>query len=300
MVQAAVLAVIACGRQGMPAHGAVLGSAYVEVVVASMLGALAAVTLGLMLSALVTSPDKALTVLPMTLVGQLVFSGAWVPLNAPGLRPLRDLSSAHWTVHAVRSTVKGDAGDWWLAIFALIGLTTAAVLITMALVQRSVLPTRIGEVRARLAPHTMPGIGLVIGAAAIVVLMLGVSEHSGTASDYVPRPKPSALVAAIVPKTGQPPAPVRADVVPPLPPSPDALAAAEAAKAEMATKAAEAAAAADAAKGELAKQQAALAAAKRAATTPAPAAAPLAPAAAPAPAPTTTVPALPTECAAPV
>ena len=298
MVQAAVLALIACGRQGVPAHGAVLGPAYPEIVLATAIGALAAVALGLMLSALVTSPDKALTVLPMTLVAELVFSGAWVPLNAPGLRQLRDLSSAHWTVHAVRSTVKGDAGDWWLAIFALLGLTAAALLTTMALVQRSVLPTRIGEVRARLAPHTMPGLGLVISAATIVVLVLGVSEHAGTASDYVPRPKPSALTAAIVPKAAPAPVAVRADVVPPLPaPSPDALATAEAATAELAAKTAEAAAAADAAQRELAKQQAALAAAKRAAATPA---APVAATSAPPPAPatTTTVPSVPTEAAA--
>ena len=44
-----------------------------------------------MLSALVTSADKALTVLPISLVAQLVFSGAWVPLNGPVFRQLRDL-----------------------------------------------------------------------------------------------------------------------------------------------------------------------------------------------------------------
>src|SRR5205085_5421021 len=205
---------------------------------------------------LVTSPDKALTVLPMTLVGQLVFSGAWVPLNAPVLRQLRDLSSAHWTVHAVRSTVNVDPGDWWLSVFALLALSAAALVATMALVHRSVLPTRIGEARARIASHMTPGMRLVAGAAVIAAVVLGVSENKGTASDFIRRPKLLAAPAALPPNHP----PVATAMVPPAPaPATDALAAAEAAKQQMAAQAAQAIAAAEAAKQQIARQQAALA-----------------------------------------
>jgi hypothetical protein len=195
-------------------------------------------------------------------------------------------------VHAVRSTVNSDGGDWWLSVFALLGLTAAMLVTTMALVHRSVLPTRIGEARARLASHVTPGLRLVVSAAVIAVVVLGVSENKGTASDYISRPKLAAAAAAL--PANHPPVST-AVLLPAPPPAPDALATVEATKQQMAAQATQTAAAADAAKQQIAKQQAALDALKRSAAKPAitiaqaaPAPVPVAPA--PAASPTTTTP----------
>ena len=68
MAQTTVLTLIACASQHPSASGALLGSGRVELAVVGALVGLAGTALGLLLSALATSPDKALALLPMTLV----------------------------------------------------------------------------------------------------------------------------------------------------------------------------------------------------------------------------------------
>jgi hypothetical protein len=137
MVQASVLTAIAVARQHAPGHGAVLGSGVVELVVTAAAAGLAAVALGLLVSALVRTPDKAVAVLPMVVVAEFVLSGfkpamTWVP----GLAQLRDLAGSHWAVEAMGATVTGDAHAWWTSIFALLLLTVAALAATAFLVRR--------------------------------------------------------------------------------------------------------------------------------------------------------------------
>ena len=189
MLQSAILAVVATMHQGVPAHGAVLPSGVLELAVVGALAGLCAIAIGLMLSALVTSADKALTVLPVSLVAQLVFSGAWVPLNGPLFRQLRDLSSLHWAVHAMRATTIHDRGDWWLSVFALLVITGSAIFATLALVQRRVLPTQIGETTARLGFRMQAGMRPAAIAAGGLLLVLAVTSVAATTSDFVPRAK---------------------------------------------------------------------------------------------------------------
>ena len=189
MIQSALLAVVATAHQDVPAHGAVLPSGVLELALVGALAGLCAITIGLMLSALVTSADKALTVPPISLVAQLVFSGAWVPLDGPLVRLLRDLSSVHWAVHAMRATAIHDRGDWWLSVFALLVITGSAVFATLALVQRRVLPTQIGEATARLGFRTQAGLRPAAIAAGGLLLVLAVTSVVGTTSDFVPRAK---------------------------------------------------------------------------------------------------------------
>jgi hypothetical protein len=72
--------------------------------VASATG-LAAMALGLLISALVSNADKALTILPVLLFAEFLLTGGLFPVTAPGLRELSYLSSAHWGYAAAASTV---------------------------------------------------------------------------------------------------------------------------------------------------------------------------------------------------
>ena len=129
MVQGAILALIACAGQQPPTGGALLGSGRVELAAAGALVGLAATALGLALSAVATAPDRALALLPMTLVTELALAGGWASdLSAPGLGLLRDLTGAHWGVDLIGATVAGDAGAWLWATSVLLALTALGAL----------------------------------------------------------------------------------------------------------------------------------------------------------------------------
>jgi hypothetical protein len=213
MIQSAILAVVATAYQGVPARGAVLPSGVLEVALVGALAGLCAIAIGLMLSALVTSADKALTVLPISLVAQLVFSGAWVSLDGPLFRQLRDLSSVHWAVHAMRATAIHDRGGWWLSVFVLVVITASAIFATLALVQRRVLPTQIGEATAHLRFRMQAGMRPAALAAGGLLLVLAVTSVAGATSDFVPRAK----LLGVLHHKSPPAAPVTAT-------SPDAVA----------------------------------------------------------------------------
>jgi ABC-type multidrug transport system ATPase subunit len=136
IIQAGIFTAIACIRQAPPAHGAVLGWGLGELIVTTALSGLAAVALGLLLSALVSTSEKALTILPVTLVAQLVLSGAWGSVAVvPGIGRLSDLTGSYWGVRAIEATVAGDAGAWWAAIVALTSLTVATLVATLVVVK---------------------------------------------------------------------------------------------------------------------------------------------------------------------
>jgi hypothetical protein len=140
MLQTTILASIACSAQHPPTGGA-LGSGRLELAVAGALVGLAATALGLLLSATVTSPDKALALLPMTLVTELALAGGWAAsLTTPGLEVLRDLTGARWGVEAIGATVAEDRATWLHASIILLGLTAGALVVTAALVHRHTRP----------------------------------------------------------------------------------------------------------------------------------------------------------------
>lgn len=107
VVQSAVLVAIATARQRGPDDAVLLGWALGELMVVVALAGVAAMALGLFVSAVAGSPERATSVLPMLLILQLVLSaGVVLPEigDKPVLRQVGYLSSAQWGVSAAAST----------------------------------------------------------------------------------------------------------------------------------------------------------------------------------------------------
>jgi hypothetical protein len=128
-MQAALLVLIGLGRQkifqyvdpfsqGVPSdtlnfslqqlegtHGSFFGSVRFEIIFDVALIGLAAMALGLFVSAITNSADKALSIAPLLLVPQLVLTGGLYPITTFPLAQLKFLSSAFWGQSAVASTV---------------------------------------------------------------------------------------------------------------------------------------------------------------------------------------------------
>ena len=107
--QAVVLCVLALGRQHGPGSAIVLGWPLGEIMVAAAVTGLAALALGLLVSAVAKTPDRAMTVLPMVLVLEMVLAvGAIVPsvTDKPVLKQVSYLSSAQWGTAATGATAE--------------------------------------------------------------------------------------------------------------------------------------------------------------------------------------------------
>jgi hypothetical protein len=106
VLQAAVLVAFGLARQLGPRHGALLPSGRFEMFVVVSLTGLSAMALGLLVSALVSNPDKALTILPVILFSEFLLTGEVFNLRGiPVLDQLSYLTSAHWGYSAGASTV---------------------------------------------------------------------------------------------------------------------------------------------------------------------------------------------------
>jgi ABC-type multidrug transport system ATPase subunit len=109
VLQAVVLVLLGAARQGGTGHGAVLPALRPELIVDVSLAGLAAMGLGLLVSAAVSRADQALTLLPLLLVPQLVLSSPYFSIDEKvGLRELSYVASAHWAYAGVASTVHLD------------------------------------------------------------------------------------------------------------------------------------------------------------------------------------------------
>lgn len=107
VIQSVVLVSLAIGRQQGPDSGVLLGWGQGELIVVVTLAALAAMALGLLVSALAGSPERASSLLPMVLIVQLLLSaGIMLPemVDKPVLREAALFSSAHWGVAGAAST----------------------------------------------------------------------------------------------------------------------------------------------------------------------------------------------------
>ena len=219
MVQAAVLVLIATVHQSVPRHGAVLSSGLVELMVGAALTALAAVALGLLLSAVVNSPDKALSILPMTLVAQLVLSGGWASvLTRPAIHQVADLTAARWGVQAVEATTRGDGHAWWSACWALVGLTAGCLLAADLLLRRR-LRLEVVSVRRVTLPVVLAGIAALAltvarpttGPTHLAADHLTAAGPAPQATAHIPGPAAHVLAMATrPPSTGAVPATVAA------------------------------------------------------------------------------------------
>ncbi|MGH9223660.1 MAG: ABC transporter permease [Acidimicrobiales bacterium] len=107
VLQAGLLVAIGMWRQGHLGDGVTpFGPPKVEMLLAVALTGVAAMALGLMVSAVVTSADKALTLLPVVLLGLFLLSGPLFNLtNRPVLRELSYVTSTRWGYSALAATV---------------------------------------------------------------------------------------------------------------------------------------------------------------------------------------------------
>jgi ABC-type multidrug transport system ATPase subunit len=108
IVQSVVLVAIATSRQGVSGDGALTGWPLGELIVVSSLAGLAAMGVGLFISAAAGSTDRAVTVLPIVLVLLLVLAlGAVFPQigERPVLNQLGYLGSTQWGFAGMASTV---------------------------------------------------------------------------------------------------------------------------------------------------------------------------------------------------
>ena len=109
IAQAAVLVFLAVVRQGGPGAGTVMSSGQLELLVVVSMAGLSAMALGLLISAFVSNADKALTILPVVLFAEFLFTGSAFPIsNTPGLAQASYLASAKWGYSAAASTASLD------------------------------------------------------------------------------------------------------------------------------------------------------------------------------------------------
>ncbi|ACU71130.1 FHA modulated ABC efflux pump with fused ATPase and integral membrane subunits [Catenulispora acidiphila DSM 44928] len=109
VAQAAVLVFLGIVRQGGPDDGSVMSSGQFELFFDVALAGLAAMALGLLISAFVSNGDKALTILPVILFAEFLFTGSAFPVNkTPGLEQASYLASAKWGYSAAASTANAD------------------------------------------------------------------------------------------------------------------------------------------------------------------------------------------------
>ncbi|HTT53589.1 MAG TPA: FHA domain-containing protein [Streptosporangiaceae bacterium] len=104
-VQAAVLVLIGLAGLKMPSQGSVLASSpRVEIILAVALLAVASMTLGLLVSAIVNTSEKTMPFLVLSVMAQVILSGGLLALPA-GLAQISYLTPARWGFAATASTV---------------------------------------------------------------------------------------------------------------------------------------------------------------------------------------------------
>jgi hypothetical protein len=107
-IQALLLVVLGLTGRQMPAHGSLLKSApLVEIILAIVVLSLASMALGLLVSSLVSTSEKAMPLLVMLAIAQVILSGGVLPLNGKiGLNQLSWIAPSRWGFASTASTVK--------------------------------------------------------------------------------------------------------------------------------------------------------------------------------------------------
>lgn len=107
VIQSAVIVLLGVAGRALPAHGALLtGFPLLELLIAIAVLALASMCLGLLVSAIVTTSEKAMPFLVMLTMFQIFLSGGVLPLaGLAGLSQLSWIAPARWGFSAVAATV---------------------------------------------------------------------------------------------------------------------------------------------------------------------------------------------------
>ena len=105
-MQCTILVLVAVVNQGSGWGAALLPSGRLEFAIGFVLAGLAGMSLGLLISAVSKNVDRAISLLPLLLVIQLVLSGAFKNVNeTPIMREASYLASGYWGYSAGASTV---------------------------------------------------------------------------------------------------------------------------------------------------------------------------------------------------
>ncbi|CAN5896139.1 FHA domain-containing protein [soil metagenome] len=128
LVQSALLVGVVAAVTKMPAHGVLLPP-LLEIYVTIALAGVAGIALGLCISAIASSPDKATSLIPIVLVPQVLFAGIMFGLHGPTAM-LSNLVSARAAVDALSSVVDTNvlATPVWMPIEPQYAHTTTVVL----------------------------------------------------------------------------------------------------------------------------------------------------------------------------
>jgi ABC-type multidrug transport system ATPase subunit len=107
-LQALLLVVLGLFGRQMPAHGSLIKSLpLVEIALAIVVLSLASMALGLLVSSIVSTSEKAMPLLVMLAIAQVILSGGVLPLNGKiGLNQLSWIAPSRWGFAATASTVK--------------------------------------------------------------------------------------------------------------------------------------------------------------------------------------------------
>src|SRR5262249_31402676 len=100
----ALFAIVSLKTPYLPTHGILL-PVPLEMVVTLVLCALAGLFGGLLISSLVRTADRAMSIVPIVLIPQVVFSGAVFDLSG-WAKSLSYLTVSHWCLAALGSTVR--------------------------------------------------------------------------------------------------------------------------------------------------------------------------------------------------
>ena len=107
-LQALLLVVLGLAGRQMPAHGSLIKSfPLLEIALAIVVLSVASMALGLLVSSIVSTSEKAMPLLVLLAIAQVILSGGVLPLNGKvGLNQLSWLTPARWGFASTASTVK--------------------------------------------------------------------------------------------------------------------------------------------------------------------------------------------------
>ena len=105
-LQTLVLVVIVVFKTGLPPGSAgLLFGPFVELYIGTLLAGLAGMAMGLCVSAFANNSDKAVAILPLVLLPQILLAGVIFPLPAGPAQVLSDVAVSKWSLQAMGTSV---------------------------------------------------------------------------------------------------------------------------------------------------------------------------------------------------
>jgi ABC transport system ATP-binding/permease protein len=109
-IQATLMTVVGLIGRPVPPHGSVFGNSWIEIVLAMAVLAIASMTIGLMISAVVRTSETTLVLLFISVMLQIVLTGGVIPIAGKvGVEQLAWISPSRWGFGAVASTADLNA-----------------------------------------------------------------------------------------------------------------------------------------------------------------------------------------------